>query len=257
MEDRIRTMVTSWDAADKESRATMAAQLESMEFDSSQDPAAFKSELIGCWKLLLATGDDDSGVTGCSPQWYSSVLGQAQTFMKPDPMAIFSGNKDSLYFMETVEVIADAKQGSATRASVKGGFTVSPDLSVVESYTRREHGSLLEPELLPAASNGWVPTFLGPSIRVSRAADGSMRVYEKVEAAAAETAIRELLKTSVAVDPNAAAEDVVEEPAEIDPEDDPNDDRPAWQKRIDKADGIKRTAAGTPINNWGPPPASR
>jgi len=35
-------------------------------------------------------------------------------------------------------------------------------------------------------------------------------------------------------------------------EDDPDDDRPAWQKRIDKADGIKRTKNGTPIINHGP-----
>ena len=37
-----------------------------------------------------------------------------------------------------------------------------------------------------------------------------------------------------------------------DDEDDPNDTRPLWQKRIDKADGIKRTANGTPIINHGP-----
>ena len=39
--------------------------------------------------------------------------------------------------------------------------------------------------------------------------------------------------------------------ANDEPEDDPNDTRPAWQKRIDEADGIKRTANGTPINNFG------
>ena len=48
------------------------------------------------------------------------------------------------------------------------------------------------------------------------------------------------------VDPDAVwPEDAVVE--EDEEEDDPNDDRPLWQKRIDKADGIKRTKNGTPI----------
>jgi len=233
-------------------------KLTSMTFDSSQDAANFKSDLVGSWKLLLETGDSNAGVTGCAGPWYSSVLGQTQTFLKPDPMAIFSGNKDALYFMETVEVIANAKEGSATAASVKGGFIISPDLSVIESYTRREHGSHLFPELLPAATNEWSCTYLSSTMRVSLSSEGSSyRVYERVEYSEAEEAVKELLQTSVEVDPEAVAEDVVEEAEEVNPEDDPNDDRPMWQKRIDKADGVKRTAAGTPINNWGPPPTTR
>jgi len=255
-EDEIRTMSASWGSADKDAKAAITAKLAAMSsFDVSQDAGVFKAELVGSWKLLLATDEEESGVTGCAPKWYSSILGQTQTFQKPDPMAIFSGDKDSLYFMETIEVIANAKEGTATWASVKGGFTVSPDLSVVESYTRREHGSVVESELLPAATNGWTCSFLSPTLRISRAADGSMRVYEKVDAKAAQEEVRQLLKTQVAIDEVAAAEDVVQQVEEVDPEDDPNDDRPLWQKRIDKADGVKRTAAGTPINNWGPPTA--
>ena len=34
---------------------------------------------------------------------------------------------------------------------------------------------------------------------------------------------------------------------------DEDDDRPMWQKRLDEESGIRRTAAGTPINDWGPP----
>ena len=63
----------------------------------------------------------------------------------------------------------------------------------------------------------------------------------------------------VAVDPEAvaayeeelAAAAAAAEESDED-EDDPNDDRPLWQKRIDKADGIKRTKNGTPIINHGP-----
>ena len=75
-------------------------------------------------------------------------------------------------------------------------------------------------------------------------------MYERVEPASVQGQIDELRGQEVAVDPEAGVEE-----EEAEEEDDPNDDRPAWQKRIDAADGIKRTKNGTPIINYGPPTA--
>ena len=149
-------------------------------------------------------------------------------------------------------MIANAKSGSSSTAVLKGGFSVNEDLSVVESYGTRVFGGEVHEEV-PPATHSWVCTFLSDTLRICKATDGTVRVYDKVDAAAANAEIARLLALTVDVDPEAAAEDEVEEdPEPLDPMDDPNDTRPAWQKRIDAADGIKRTANGTPINNWGP-----
>ena len=94
-EDEIRSIATKWMAADEGTRIAMLSKLGEFKFDTSPDVAAYKSNLVGSWNLLLAS-DSQKAVTGCAPEWYSSVLGQTQTFRKPDPMAIFAGNKGAL-----------------------------------------------------------------------------------------------------------------------------------------------------------------
>jgi hypothetical protein len=214
------------------------------EFSVPQD-SELRAQLFGSWKLLAAS-DADASLSGSVGKWKRG-LGHTQTFRKPDPMAIFSGDREALFFMELTEVVADVQKGSSSAATVKGGFEVAAD-GVVESYTRREVAGTVESDDCNL-SQSWSCVFLGSSLRVNRLADGGLRVYDRVDAAAAESAIATLRVQNVAVNPIAAKEAVkvkVKKPEVV-------DNRPAWQKRVDEMDGIKRTANGTPIINHGPP----
>jgi len=250
------------------------AKIEALEegFDKTQDAAALREQLLGSWKLLV----DDSevrrgaGLAGQAEKPWTTVVGQFQTFRKPDPLDILNGNLAKAPLLETTEVVADTRVGTTVTAALKGGYQISKLTSanglpgVVEYYTSRQvGGSSDELELAP---NRWSCSYVSPTLRVCKQEDGSKarRVYAKVEPAAAQDDIARLGKLEVGVDKAAVAAYKAEEEAKAkakakaasdEDEDDPNDDRPMWQKRIDKADGIKRTKNGTPIINHGPPTA--
>eukprot|EP00966_Prymnesium_polylepis_P092712 2146081-Prymnesium_polylepis.1 len=101
-------------------------------------------------------------------------------------------------------------------------------------------------------SNSWTCAHVGETLRVCRLADGGLRVYERVEEQAAEAALVEARALPVEVDPAAAAEAKALAAKKVKKAPEVVDNRPAWQKRVDEADGIKRTANGTPIINHGP-----
>ena len=252
--------------------ATMLASVEALEkeFDQAQDPAQLKGQLVGSWKLLVDSDRDgagDGGLTGAAQKPWQTVVGHFQTFRKPDPMDILNGNLGKTPLLETTEVIVDSKDGKASTAVLKGGFHLGELTSeeglpgVVEYYTSLDDA---DADLPP---NRWSCSYLSDTLRVCKSERGSKarRVYAKVEADAATAEIARLTGLSVAVDPaalaaaaaEAAAEAKAKEALDDDDEDDPNDTRPAWQKRVDKADGIKRTKDGTPINNFGPPDTGR
>lgn len=269
-EESIQSVVASWPTADSAAKASGMSKLARLakDFDVNQDPKQFKEALIGSWKLVAADDADavsTAGLSGFAAKPFGRVAGQFQAFSKPDPMDIFSGGAKDKFFMETSEVVVDAKEGSASLATLKGGFQVLPpgansELGVVEYYSRRERdGAVESAEAEVVAPNRWACTFLSATFRVCRMANGKLRVYEKVSADEAAAELQRLQAQDVAVDADAVAaweeeQRLAREAAAADDEDedDPNDTRPMWQKRIDKADGIKRTKNGTPIINHGP-----
>mmetsp|Transcript_35486 Transcript_35486/g.60835 ORF Transcript_35486/g.60835 Transcript_35486/m.60835 type:complete len:316 (-) Transcript_35486:270-1217(-) len=245
LEEQFLAMAAAPDGwADGSGLKAKLAELEK-QYDSGQDPAAVKALLHGSWKLVSST-DASVSLTGSAPKSYTKTLGHVQSFRKPDPMDVFSGNKDKLFFMETTEVVANEKVGSSLTACIKGGFEVKPAGAVAEAYTTREVEGLSQ-EGPFASYNRWTCAYLSEAVRVCRLASGAVRVYEKVDATAAKAEVSRLASALVTIDPEAGADELVEEEEEYD---DPN--IPAWQKRIDKLDGTKRTKDGTPIINHGP-----
>jgi len=224
---------------------------------------AYKANLVGTWKLLVATASDPlskSGLAGLPEGKFARacrLVGQTQTFRKPDPDDILNGIFDRP-LLETREVLLDSKEGLLSASHLKGGFSMgslsSGALDVVEYYTKR--GDADDDSLAP---NRWSCSYLSETLRVCRNANGSRRVYTRVEDAEALEEMSRLGSLAVSIDPAMVAAFKAEEEAKAkakagadDDEDDPNDTRPMWQKRIDKADGIKRTKNGTPIINHGP-----
>ena len=173
-------------------------------------------------------------------------------------MALFGGDKDKLFFMESVEVVGDAMRGLTAMISIKGGFSVSPELRVAETYTKK----MVDSNVVSEDSmmlNTWDCVYISDTMRVCRTGGGAYRVYDKVGEDEAAQAVAAMSATNIPIDPEAGKEEEEEEEEEWD---DPN--IPAWQKRIDKADGVKRTKNGTPIRQDGPigggptgPPVSR
>ena len=146
-EETVRATAATWADADAAAKTSAKAGLAKLEkdFDTSQDKTAIKEQLIGSWKLLIASDASgryfsklSSGIAGYAEKPYQNVVGHFQTFSKPDPMDIFSGGAKDKFFMETSEVVTDAKFGTASVATLKGGFHVgqlaSVDLGVVEYY---------------------------------------------------------------------------------------------------------------------------
>lgn len=222
--------------------AALGKRLE--ESAQAKDAAQVRAELFGVWTLVAAS-DKDASITGSNGKWKKG-RGHFQIFKKPDPMAVFEGG-DALFFMTTAEVVADVKAGTSSIVKVRGGFGVKEGNGVSEQYSRRDVGGVMESDDCRLI-NSWSCAYVGPTLRICRLADGGLRVYDKVEEVAAEEALVKLRAEPVEVDPAAAAEAVVKKvkkPVVV-------DDRPAWQKRIDEADGVKRTANGTPIINHGP-----
>lgn len=178
-EEVIRGLVASGAIEVQSTEAVSKLKKIGQDFDSKQDPAAFKEQLIGSWKLAAAS-DAFWGVTASAPKNYQKPLGHVQIFSKPDPMALFSGDKDKLFFMETVEVVGCAMRGVTAMISLKGGFAVSSDLRVAETYTKKvvnedvveENGMTL---------SAWDCIYMTDSLRVIHSsASGAYRVYDKV-----------------------------------------------------------------------------
>jgi len=198
------------------------------------------------WKLVAAS-DPDASLSGSAGTW-KKARGHYQVFKQPDPMAVFEGG-DALFYMTTVEVVADVKSGTSSLVKVRGGFSVDAEGTVSENYSRRDIGGVMESDE-SKITNSWSCAFVGPTLRLCRTESGGLRAYDRVAELEAEEAIVRLRAEPVEVDPAAAAEVVIKKKVKKAPE--VVDDRPAWQKRVDEADGIKRTANGTPIINHGP-----
>ena len=244
VEDEIRALASSNAIEFLSSEAV--SKLKEIEKDFNvPDAAALKEQLHGSWQLLSAS-DAFSGMTGSAQETWQKPLGHVQTFRKPDPMDLFSGDKDKLFFMETTEVVGCAQFGATSTATIKGGFSISDDLGVVESYTKKVlDGMTIFEEGM--ALNVWEPVYVSESVRVARTKSGDYRVYEKVEPSVAAESIKFYAATKIDIDPDAGPQ--VTEEEEEEEYDDPN--IPEWQKRIDKLDGTKRTKNGTPIINHG------
>ena len=263
------SLASTWDDIDGEKTSALRTWLNKLEGDfgkGEQEPTAIKEQLVGTWKLLLTASGDKlltSGLSGAAkgPK-YGRVASHFQTFKKPDPMAIFGeGGPDAKLFMETTEVSVDTVEGKSDTTSVKGGFSVGRlsggDLDVVEYYSVKVSSGLggvdVREEVDTIKPNSWSCTYVSPSLRVCKLLDGTKRVYAKVDGDEALEEIKRLGGLKVNKDPMAAMAYKAElaakakKAAPSDDEDDPNDDRPLWQKRIDKADGVKRTKNGTPI----------
>ena len=161
--------------------------------------------------------------------------------------------------METTEVIIDVKEGTSSVATVKGGFRVDPpseddagdgtQAMVTEYYSKR--GSEETTDVPP---NDWGCAFVSDELRICRLPDGTRRTYAKVDAAQAQAEVARLRSLKVERDAAAAAHYEADQMLRkalmnAEPEDDPNDDRPLWQKRLDEEaerDGRYNGAKGLP-----------
>jgi hypothetical protein len=258
-EERVLSMASSWITDDADARRKTMDELSKLanDFDVGIDPSAIKEQLIGSWKLIAAADNDricTEGLSGHAQKSYARVQVHFQTYSKPDPMDIFSGSVDEKFFMRSIEVVSNAKEGTSSTVEIKGGFQILPvsdgELGIVEYYTHTEVNNVPPTAAADVAPNKWSCAFVSPTVRVCKMPNGSSRVYQKVEASAVAEELVRIRAVEVEIDPEAAAEDEAVE--EDEDEDDPDDNRPLWQKRIDKADGIKRTKNGTPIINHGP-----
>jgi len=256
-------MLSVWGTADEESKASAETHLAFRESEFKADADALKDALVGTWKLLVTSEKDivmGAGATGLAGPVYAHVVGHFQTIRKPDPMDIITGSLD---FLETSEVAADRKDGKALRAAAKGGFKVEEEggkLRVSEYYSKSDVAGAQVERL----GHSYTCTYVGDGLRVCTLADGARRVYAKVEAEAAGAELARLAALDVPVDPKAKAawdaEQALQEAIKKkrgEPEDDPNDDRPIWQKRVDdeaKRDGRYNGAQGKPPPTSGGPP---
>jgi len=202
-EQFVRHYAKVWSRADQEKLAKID------EFDTGQLPSAIKEQLLGTWKLFAASDADcvsTAGLTGLAVGSHASVISHFQTFSKPDPRDVLTGGVRDKFFMETREVIADVKAGTTTTVSLKGGFYVGQladtPLGVSERYSRLEVDGVKQPGA--EVVNRWDCTFLSDSVRVCRAVDGSLRVYEKVATEAALAELASLGRTAVNMEPAAA-----------------------------------------------------
>mmetsp|Transcript_69284 Transcript_69284/g.184444 ORF Transcript_69284/g.184444 Transcript_69284/m.184444 type:complete len:149 (+) Transcript_69284:525-971(+) len=146
--------------------------------------------------------------------------------------------------MQTVEVVSDAKVGRSAIAALKGDFYVgklagSGLVGVVEEYTKLELDEIRQTDELSPFR--WTCAYASDTLRVCRveatdSAPEELYVFTKEEsAAAAQDEIGRLMAAPVQV--VAGLDD--------DDEDEVEDDRPLWQRRLDAEsdDGDGRTSA--------------
>ena len=131
-------------------------------------------------------------------------------------------------------------------------------VDVVEGYTWTELGGAKQFDKLPHQPR-WKCTYLSPTMRVCRGEGGSLTVYAKADAETCTGEIAEFMTNPP--DPNGGAPEVGGSSSADGAEggddgeeggsavDDPNDDRPLWQRRLDdeKNSGILDDDSGSSI----------
>ena len=143
-----------------------------------------------------------------------------QLFAEPSP----SGLSPTC---QVVEVIGNTRSGAATLAALKGDFEVTADGALVrEAYTRTEYAGSTQ-EGAERRAQTVRTTYLGPKLRAVRVVAGDLeegggggvRLYQRMDAAAAQAEIGKLLSTHV-------------QPVDSDGDAPPGmDDGPMWERR--------------------------
>jgi len=154
---------------------------------------------VGFWRLRLTTcpGQAQAGVTGYGSPSAPPPLDQRDCSSAAAVVAHYQCytrrvEGSLMPTLQTVEVIADG--GECAVAALKGDFDVASrraakgggaaaaagSADVVEDYSWREYAGTKQLEPPPARTLEC--TYLTPTFRISRDDDGTLWVYEKVEA---------------------------------------------------------------------------
>lgn len=93
-----RSVLAGWmNETSKEATIARLAEFEDG-YDGGRDTALIKEQLIGTWKLLFTSEPNGvlsaGGVSATSATPYSRIVAQYQSFRKPDPMDILTGNTE-------------------------------------------------------------------------------------------------------------------------------------------------------------------
>ena len=168
-------------------------------------PEELRQQLLGFWRVRYTSGDEgrfaSAGLSGFGSAPFCQLVGHFQCFSEPQPPS--SPSAAPAPSAQTVEVIANTNLGSSQLATLKGNFDAAPGASgegggavVRETYERIEYGGT--PQLGEVVEQEWRCAFVGELLRVCKAADGSIRLYERLEAQDAQEAIGRLLSARVA-----------------------------------------------------------
>ena len=126
----------------------------------------------------------------------------------------------------TAQVVADLRNGYSGLGALKGDFYVGKlastgSLGIVEDYTRKEFDDERRGDQGQIEPLRWSCAYMSDTLRVIRTDAGVMQVYGKMDSSTAMAEIDALKTAPVAI---MAIEDDEEE----------EDDRPLWQKRLDE-----------------------
>ena len=144
-----------------------------------------------------------------------------------------------------MEVVQDARQGNAVIAALKGDFYLGKlastgELGVVEDYTKREYDEERMGDGSDLVPVRWTCTFLGDSLRIVRTdSDSQLMVFTKMSSLDAQEEIGRLSRLPVKAMSSDEGWD-----------DDEEDTRPMWQKRLDEENEREG------FNRFGPPAVS-
>ena len=124
------------------------------------------------------------------------------------------------------QVVADLRNGYSGLGALKGDFYVGKlastgSLGIVEDYTRKEFDDERRGDQGQIEPLRWSCAYMSDTLRVIRTDAGVMHVYGKMDSSTAMAEIDALKTAPVAI---MAIEDDEEE----------EDDRPLWQKRLDE-----------------------
>jgi len=205
------------------------------------DEADLRSSLLGFWRLRL-TSDAAAATTGTVGYGGSNAratLAQFQMFVEED-------NYQPRPTLQTVEVVSDARQGSAVIAALKGDFYLGKlaktgTLGVVEDYTRREYDDERMGDGSDLSSLTWTCSYLGDGLRIVTTDGDEPRtmLFTKMETLDAQEEIGRLSRLPVIA---MGSDEGYGE--------DEDDDRPMWQRRLDEENEREG------FNRFGPPAVS-
>lgn len=242
--------VLSMSAAASGVQSKLEAAIADLEANYEPFDAEVVSEgLIGFWKVLITDSETmaNDGMTGYGRDEYSSILAHYQSFTKNQPGSV-------LPTIQTVEVVSDTGLTgtvSCQVAALKGDFSTEASadgagVDVIEGYTWAELAGAKQFDQTPKQPR-WKCTYISPTLRVCRGEGNALTVYAKAEAETCTGEIAEFITNPP--DPNGGAPavaDVADSAEDVDEEeggrdgdpwanvpDDPNDDRPLWQRRLD------------------------